>query len=1003
MISDKFTYLYNRLNSQQKVAVDEIEGPVMVVAGPGTGKTQILTLRIANILQKTQVNPENILALTFTESAKSEMRQRLVEVIGTPGYKVGINTFHSFCNEVIKDYPENFPHLISATSITEVDQIEILEEIISNTELQHLKPFGDQLYYLKPSLTGISNLKKEGVSPEDLAKAIEIWQQNFDQVEDLYHEKGKYKGEMKGKYRDWQKNISKTRELLIIYQTYQKLLREQKKYDFNDMLLEVKNALEKDNDLLLRLQEKYQYILIDEHQDTNAAQNKIAELLGNYFDNPNIFVVGDEKQAIFRFQGASLENFLYFQKIYPKAKLIHLSENYRSHQKILDAADSLIVNNITANLLTDERVTLRSQQKIDEPIKLVVLNDYFAEYEFIAQDIEKKIKLGVSPEEIVIIGRNNKDLSQAAETLERCGIPYVVHSDQNTLQDQYIQKLILILKAIWNVGSELDVLKVMHIDVFNIEPLDIYKLMEFSRHEGSSVYETLGKLTDELAEKLNLSSFKEISGFYQTLNRWQKQAFNDSFEKLFIGVVEESGFREAILKNPRRYELLDKLTAFFEEIKSLVEKNPQFSLGDFLSYLDLCQKHELSLKSHVETVNQKAVRLMTAHRSKGLEFDYVYIINAYDGHWGNSKKRQVGFEIPWDILGIKLNIEGIENEDERRLFYVAMTRARKDIIITYSTRSIEGTEKIPSQFLSEIDERLIEKIDTEQFEKDFLTNKDIIFNPSHVVIVSGKNKEFFRRLFLTRGLSATALDNYLKCPWQFFYRNLLQFPEAKENYLMFGTAIHYALDSYIRHRQDKSLMESFMIQKFSESLAKEALSEIDRKTLLQKGERILSGYFKNVVPNWGKDIQSELVIKGVRLTEDVVLNGRLDMIEILSAKDVAVHDFKTGKIKPRTQIDGSNEKSNYHYLQQLVFYKILLDRYKNGSLRMIQGVIDFIEPDEKGRFKSERFDISEEMAKRLEEQIIYVSREIINLEFWDRSCNDLKCEYCQLKRLTMGQ
>jgi DNA helicase-2/ATP-dependent DNA helicase PcrA len=319
-----FDDYYAKLNTAQKLAVDTIEGPVMVVAGPGTGKTQILTLRIANILMQTQINPENILALTFTESGVLAMRKRLVQIIGTPGYRAQIHTFHSFCNDVIRQNPEDFENLISSESITEVEQIQILEEIVQTTKLALLKPFGDPLYYVKHLLSAISDLKKEGITPTKLKKAIDDQEKDFGKIEDLYHEKGAYgpkvrddgtvtKGAMKGKYQDLQKDIAKNKELLIVFEKYQQSLRDKKQYDFNDMLLEVIAAFESNPDLLLRQQEYFQYILVDEHQDTNAAQNKIVELLCSYYEEPNLFVVGDEKQAIYRFQGASLENFLYFK------------------------------------------------------------------------------------------------------------------------------------------------------------------------------------------------------------------------------------------------------------------------------------------------------------------------------------------------------------------------------------------------------------------------------------------------------------------------------------------------------------------------------------------------------------------------------------------------------------------------------------------------------------------------------------------------------------------
>ncbi len=375
----EFENLYKKLNPEQKKAVDTIDGPVMVIAGPGTGKTQILTLRIANILQKTDVGPDSILALTFTESGTHTMRRRLAETIGSAAYKVNIFTFHGFCNEIIKAYPEEFPRIVGASSITDIDQIRIMEEVILSLKLERLKPYGDPLYYLRPVMSQIKDLKREDIDPLELEKIIIKQEEDFNTITDLYYDKGAYKGKMKGKYKDLEKNIEKSKDLLIVYRAYEEALKQSKVFDYEDMIMEVVRVLRKNQDLLLRLQEKYQYILADEHQDANQAQNHILELLSSFFDNPNLFIVGDEKQAIFRFQGASLENFLYFKKLYPRAALIRLERNYRSTQSILDAAHSLIQK----NKVEDEnlRVKLLSQGLLtEEKIKLYRFNEASCEY-----------------------------------------------------------------------------------------------------------------------------------------------------------------------------------------------------------------------------------------------------------------------------------------------------------------------------------------------------------------------------------------------------------------------------------------------------------------------------------------------------------------------------------------------------------------------------------------------------------------------------------------------
>ena len=987
----EFKKAYKNLNAQQKQAVDEIEGPVMVIAGPGTGKTQILTLRIANILLKTQVNPENILALTFSGSAAFEMRNRLVEIIGTSAFRVEIATFHSFSNDVIKNYPDEFSQLLSSENITETQQIELLEKLIETLNLKLLRPFGDPLYYLKDILGAINDLKKEGVFPKKLRDGIENQKKDFEKIDDLYHGKGKYKGEMKGKYVDIKKDIEKLEEFLLVFDSYQKALAAGKKYDFNDMLLEVVKALESNKSLLLRLQEKYQYILVDEHQDTNAAQNKLIELLLNFYENPNIFVVGDEKQAIYRFAGASLENFLYFRKIYPAVKLINLQKNYRSHQLILDASGSLIEKNISANILPQEKLKANLEIKAQK-VKLAKLPSYGLEYEYIASELKEKIAKGFKSSEIAVLARRNSDLIPLTQILNRSGIKYIIPADQNILNDLEIQKLLWIFQSIVNPMDESLLIKMLHASFIGVDPFDIYKLIRISK-----------KQKKEFSEAIEKNSRKQLALFYAKYKNWIGENDNVPFDDLFIKVVNESGFKEFILKSPNRYQLLNKLNGLFDEIKLRLYQNPKFNLLDFINLLQTVEKHKIALRSKVEHSKEEGIRLFTVHKSKGLEFEWVYIINCFEGRWGNSRKRGAKIKLPWRYLGvnIKADISFEEIEDERRLFYVAMTRAKRGVTLTFSKSGIDGKEQLPSQFIQEIESKFTEIIDTSKFEKSF--NKSQIFDLPKPNKLHPKNKEYLKQLFLEKGLSVTGLDNFLLCPWKYFFRNLISLPDVKNKNLILGTAIHAALDYFINSRKTKLLNEQFLIGKFRELLEKEAISEKDRTELLEKGEKALKLFYGKIIPTWPENIQSEMNIRGVKLSEEVILNGRLDMIEHLS-KDglVRVHDFKTGKIKSRPQIDGSKADSKYNYKRQLVFYKILLDRYKEGLFKMKEGVIDFVEPNDKGDFKSEIFEIIEEDVSGLESVIKSVASQIINLTFWDQKCKDEACEYCKLKQMVFN-
>lgn len=1000
MITNEFKKAYKNLNPAQKLAVDEIEGPVMVIAGPGTGKTQVLTLRIANILLKTQVNPENILALTFSESASFEMRERLSGIIGTPAFRVEISTFHSFTNNIIKNYPDEFPKLLSSESLTEIEQIEIIETLIGSLDLKYLRPFGEPLYYIKQILAAINDLKKEGISEEKFLTAIKKQKKDFKNIDDLDHEKGVYKGEMKGKYQELEKEIKKIEEFLIVFESYQNVLQKEKKYDFNDMLLEVIKVLESNKSLLLRIQEKYQYILIDEHQDTNAAQNKLVEFLASFYDVPNLFVVGDEKQAIYRFQGASLENFLYFKKLYPKAKLINLQKNYRSHQTILDATGSLIEKNISSNILPQKKL-LAGRVFKNEKIQVAELSDYNLEYEYVASNIERKISKGVNPSEIAVLSRRNIDLIPLAHSLDRVGIKFIITADSDILTDLQIQKVLILLEAINNPYDESLFIKVMHIDFLNIDPFDIYRLINFVKKEGKNIF----KLIEEkkLINKLDLQNHKLITGFYSKYKGWVSLNDNIPFDDLFVKVINESGFKKYFLQTQQRYQTLNKLTGLFDEIKLRLKKNPQFNLADFLNLLQTVKKHQVSLRAKVENTWEDGVRLLTVHKSKGLEFEHVFIINCFDGRWGNSKRRGGKIKIPWDYLGqeIKTVAKFEEIEDERRLFYVGMTRAKREVILTYSKLGLEGKEQLPSQFLQEINQKFLEKIETSDFNKKF--NKIVLFDLPKLTKIDPKNKKYLQRLFLEKGLSVTGLENFLECPWKYFFRNLVVLPDVKNKYMIFGTVVHSALSSFIKTRNFKKIDELFLVDKFKEFLEKEAITEKDKIELLEKGEKALKPFYSQIIPTWQQNLQSEMSIRGVKFEDGIILNGKIDMIEILSNEGaVRVHDFKTGKQKTRSQIDGSNEKSKYNYLRQLIFYKILLDMYREGLFRMREGVIDFIEPDDKGRFRSEIFTIKEKDVQDLEKIIKSVANQIINLEFWDQECGVNNCEYCTLRAMTFS-
>jgi DNA helicase II / ATP-dependent DNA helicase PcrA len=1003
MVTPTFRKIYGKLNKEQRRAVDAIEGPVMVIAGPGTGKTQILTLRIANILRKTDTSPDSILALTFTESGVFSMRKRLVEIIGSAGYRVHIHTFHGFCNEIIRRFPASFPRIIGANHINDIDKISILKKLIETLNIKKLRPFGDNFFYLNAIRQKISELKREDISAEELSKSVKKQRDEFKNIPDISYSGGVRKGRMKGKYKELENKIKKNAELALIYKAYERTLIHRHLYDYEDMIIETVKALKKDKNLLLSLQEEYQYILADEHQDANNSQNHLLELLASYHQNPNLFIVGDEKQAIFRFQGASLENFLYFKNLYKSALIISLVRNYRSLQHILDSAYSMMKKNIS---LPEDSPRVENlvgkKDSTENKIELHVFSQQEYEYLFLANDIEDRLKDGVLPEEIAVLYRNNRDVEAIMSILEKMAVPFIVESDQNVLADIDIRKFIALLRAVNNFGDDSLLISILHIDFLDIDGLDIYKLSLYAKKERRKLFDIIK--SEKVLAKAGVKKTKSLHRLYESLSIWKQIAHNKPLLEFLEIIADKSGFLNYILSNPQTTDKISKLSGLFDSAKQFVENHRDYKLSDFIHYIDLLEEHNILVKKDSKAIVPNRVRLMTAHKSKGLEFDFVYIVGARDGHWGNKRKIE-HFKIPIQALNAS-NEEN--NNDERRLFYVALTRARYGAFISYPKEGSNGEPQLPSQFVEEIDKKFIKEVDTTDFERK--VKKEFLLTPKKEKKSSVKDKHFLNELFLDEGLSVTALNNYLECPWNYFYSNLLRIPKAPNKHLMFGTAIHQTLKSFFdKMQKETNISTKKLLMLFTDFLNRLPLSEIEYGEVLKKGKEALSGYYDRYKNSW-KNTSLVMVLNefkiGVQFPIELSdasylkLRGDLDKVEILNTKnEVNVVDYKTGKPKSRNAIEGKTKSSSGDYKRQLIFYKLLLDLYDDKKFNMGSGEIDFIEPDEKGRYHKEKFLIIGEEVAELKGVIKNTAKEILNLSFWNQKCDDKKCEYCRLRSM----
>ncbi|MCL5407479.1 MAG: UvrD-helicase domain-containing protein [Patescibacteria group bacterium] len=977
MNEKKFLAEYKKLNLQQKKAVDEIEGPVMVIAGPGTGKTQILAMRIANILRVAQVNPSNILCLTFTNSGVQAMKERLLEIIGPSAYQVQVYTFHAFCNEVINTFPEKFLLARTINQLDDLEQVFVIQKILDSCHFKFLKPLKSPYYYQKTIITTISQLKQENISPQ---KFITILKQEKESL--VKEEKDLAKTQI-----EIRKNqLGKNKELAEIYKLYQNHLQKEGKYDYNDMILFVVSAFKTDPELLSYYQEKFHYILIDEYQDTNTAQNEITKLLASFYEIPNIFVVGDDEQSIFRFQGASMENILVFKENYPLAKIIVLKSNYRSGQKILDASRILIgqnKNQIFNRLKIPKK--LKSQIKnIKGEIKVAEFSNGSNENFFIAKEILYLIKTKKAPfSEIAVLFRENRDSEELIDFLSKLNIPYQIENGENIFDDPEIKKLINFFKVLNTCDNPKDneiLFEIMHYPFFKIPPLDIYKIAVAASKHKKNIFTIL---TANL-KSLNLEKEKKIKNFLKLILDCREIAHNNTFSSAFEIIINHSGYLDYLI-SLEDIRHLNRLQTLFKYIQNLNLKQKDLNLKKFLEHLELLEDNQFTLKEEAISSQIQGVRLMTAHKSKGLEFDFVFLLHLTDGHWGQKTKRQL-IKLP-NLLQIQKENDD-NDEEERRLFYVSLTRARIAVYLTFAKQYGElesQTFTMPSKFISELPPETVEKIDTVKYERQFDERLKLKFQTKKWR--QSKNlTDFLKAILVDFKLNPTAFNTFLECPQRFFYDNILRVPKAKDFNQSYGTAIHFALERFFKKYKQELIMPSKtkLIGWFKEGLKEEILIETDYKRALKQGSEVLKNYYDFYVQLWQERgvplfLEFNFGFRNVHFG-NIPITGRVDKIELIDSisNKVRLIDYKTSAPKSLNYLLGLTKEKNLSLFYQAYFYKLLAEVDSTFNWQVGEIVFDFISPQ---GFKQVVLPIEEKKYQEFKQLVQKIYQQITKLDF----------------------
>jgi DNA helicase-2/ATP-dependent DNA helicase PcrA len=991
----KFKEEYKKLNKAQKEAVDAIDGPVMVVAGPGTGKTQILALRIANILKKTDTRPENILALTFTNAGVISMRERLLGMIDDTAYRINIFTFHAFCEHIIKEFSFYFEELEGARVIGDLERVEIVESIIKENRFEDLVSFHDEFFFLNKIVDGILAIKKEGLSPAEFIEKLPNWEKSLLSDEDLYYKKdfGKSKkGDIKTAEKEKiNKKLNKARELGEIFALYQKELKRRGLYDFSDMVLYVLEELVKNKDLKMDVQEKYQYILVDEHQDTNEGQNALLEFLTDaphLEDKPNIFTVGDEKQSIYRFQGASAETFLRFQNLYKDIYSVTLTENYRSTQNILDGAHSLIVKSKGL----EGSAGLHSKSETNDKINVREFSNYKFELLYLAEDIKNNIKNGVAPSEIAVLYRANKNVSDLKTIFDFYQIHYTIFSKDKILDDPNIRNIIHILKVVFNLNDNHNLSKALFAKFLNLDAYDVVRILDkfksLRKIEKKHVFAIMED--KKILKEIEIKNIDDFLNFAKILKELKTESQNQNFPDLFKLFLAKIGYIKFMLSSADSRLQLIKLDKLLDEIKRQNQTKKEYNLGDFIYFVDAFAKYNLDINSADPEIIE-GVSLMTAHGAKGREFEYVYIINATRRSWEASRGSSGSIALP--IYQYDGDIE-----DERRLFYVAMTRAKKFLNISYARTDNDGREHEESEFVKEINASFKEDIKMDAFEEKNIENLNAFLNAENKS-ASLFEPQYLRELFFKRGLNVSALNNYLNCPQKYLYKNLIRIPDTYSPTLKFGDLIHKSLELFFNAsaKTEKILSKNTLLQAFEKELDKTYFSEKDEDKFRTRGERALAEYYDEYSGIWTPKVKTEFNIKRdfeLDNKEILKITGFVDKIEYNDDDgNINIVDYKTGRAFSEKNKD---EKTNYE--RQIVFYHLLLEEYDEGNLRVNKSTLDFVEKNKKGKFEQYSFNVTKEHLNKLREEINTCADEVLSMEFLKKGCGKKDCEWCQISK-----
>lgn len=876
-----------KLNTSQQEAIHHTTGPLLVIAGAGTGKTTVVTERVKFLITEGLAKPEELLCLTFTEKAAREMEVRIDQALPLGYSQLWITTFHSFCDRILRDEAINIGLDPSYRLMTETDAVSLVQRSLFTLPLQYYRPLGNPQKFIAGLLQHISRLQDEDITPEEYAH----WVSQLPETD----EKKQYQ------------------ELSACYTAYEELKIKESVLDFSNLIGNTLKLFRQRPNILKRYQKNFKFILVDEFQDTNYAQNQLVNLLVN--EPQNITVVADDDQAIYRWRGAAVSNVMQFRDIYPDAKLVVLTQNYRSTQEILDRAHDLIQFNNPDRLEVKEHIDKKlksNKTKKGEPIEFL----HFPRVDFEAEGVAKKIveliensktsERALTPKDFAILVRANAHAEPFMRALDRLGVHQQFLGPTKLFQQAEIKDLIAYLQVLDDISNESAFYRVISMEYFDIPGRDIATLTSFTKRSNLTLFEVCEVVSGFVPPPQNIvpptldqDSVEKLNGLLSIIRRQLGQLNQETAGQLLYDFLQDTGLFKAILefRHPIDETRAGNISRFFDKVKSYELIHPQATVRDIVNWLDIAsQLGESPIVGDGDWLEQDAVNIMTIHSSKGLEFPVVFLVNLVSQRFPTiARKEQI--PIPEELIKETLPTGDYHIQEERRLFYVGLTRACEKLYLTAS--DYYGDAKRQKKLSPFIAETIGEaKLSTHQ---PIVTQMSLFEFPNRPSVVSIKKDT---PPYKVEYLSYSQIQTFLDCPLHYKARYILKLPSPPSAPATFGSCIHITLkDFYNQLIEDKSVDKSQYVEKVLEIYNKNwnpigYEHKVQAQEYKDRGIRYLANYVQNHIDPNNMPIKLEEPFTVPLKSSDgkyLKIGGKIDRVDQKADGSIEIIDYKTSE------------------------------------------------------------------------------------------------------------